>query len=124
MDIVKVVDEENTDKAIRYVYDHAISTKISYDTFKNFVMSCNADELPEFYILKSKGNYIGYFLFLADTMQSVPKPFTFLACHNGDKLSKENHCILLKFMIDRATKKNCNTLLNLAKYELNQLEKS
>ena len=39
--------------------------------------------LPEFYVISEQGKYIGYILLLADKKEDIPKPFTFLACHNG-----------------------------------------
>ena len=118
MEIVMLAAEENRDAAIKYVYDHAIPSKIPYDTFHAMVLDRPRDGLPEFYILKSEGAYIGYLLLLADTMETIPKPFTFLACHNGDKLSRANHCELLQFIMRRAEQKKYPKLEWLARNEL------
>ncbi len=42
-------------------------------------------------MISEQGKYIGYILLLADKKEDIPKPFTFLACHNGDTLPKETH---------------------------------
>ena len=77
--------------AIHYVYDYAVPKQIPLDTFEKFVRSSKEGTLPEFYVISENGKYIGYILLLADKKEDIPKPFTFLACHNGDTLSKENH---------------------------------
>ena len=77
--------------AIHYVYDYAVPKQIPLDTFEKFVRSSKEGTLPEFYVISENGKYIGYILLLADKKEDIPKPFTFLACDNGDTLSKENH---------------------------------
>ena len=73
--------------AIHYVYDYAVPKQIPLDTFEKFVRSSKEGTLPEFYVISENGKYIGYILLLADKKEDIPKPFTFLACHNGDNLS-------------------------------------
>ena len=65
--------------------------KIPLDIFKEIVQSSKENCLPEFYVISEQGKYIGYILLLADKKEDIPKPFTFLACHNGDTLPKETH---------------------------------
>ena len=67
------------------------SPKIPLDIFKEIVQSSKENCLPEFYVISEQGKYIGYILLLADKKEDIPKPFTFLACHNGDTLPKETH---------------------------------
>lgn len=102
MEITALAAEKDRDKAIRYVYKQVAPSKTPFFLFKHIVLKSPPDNLPEFYILKDNGNYIGYLLLLADSMKEVPNPFSYLACHNGDELSYEDHCSLLRFAIQRA----------------------
>lgn len=118
MEIIKIVNDVNVMCAIEYVYNRISLANTSYTDFVNCIVNCSSSGLPEFYIIKDNGKYIGYLFLLADTMKLVPKPFTFIACHNGDTLSKKNHCDLLEFMIGRAVFNKCQTLYKLANHEL------
>lgn len=120
MEIVVLALEEY--KAIRYVYNHAISSKISFDTFNSIVMNSPIDNLPEFYVLKCDDSYVGYLLLFANSMREVPTPFSYLACHNGDELSYEHHCELLRFAIKRAIDRNYDKLGWLMINELLELQ--
>lgn len=118
MEIRKIIEEKDKIKAVKYVYDKAIPSKFSYDIFESLVLNNSSDSLPEFYVLKEKGEYIGYLLLFADEMKNIPKPFTFLSLHNGDELLYSEHCDLLKFIIERSKKKKYTTLEKLASHEL------
>lgn len=121
MEIIAVNFEKNRDRAIRYVYEHAMSSKISYHDFKTTILN-DSDESFGFYVLKNDGVYIGYLLLLADSLDEVPKPFSFLACHNGDELSYEQHCKLLEFAIKIAKEKGFIKLEHLMKDELFEIQ--
>ena len=95
---------KNEDNAIQYVYASAVPQKI-----------------PEFYVISENGKYIGYILLLADKKEDIPKPFTFLACHNGDTLPKETHKKILEFIGKRCRVNNWNKLAWLAEQESHQL---
>ena len=69
-------------------------------------------------VLTDKSKYIGYLLLLADKKEDIPKPFTFFACHNGDKLSVEKHKELLEFVRKRGHEKGWEKLVWLAENEL------
>ena len=84
---------KNEDNAIQYVYASAVPQKIPLDIFKEIVQSSKENCLPEFYVISEQGKYIGYILLLADKKEDIPKPFTFLACHNGDTLPKETRLV-------------------------------
>ena len=116
MEFVMLTNEEAS--ATKYVYDNAISKKISYDFFRRFVGNSKNNGLPELYVIEDSGQYIGYLLLLADKKEDIPKPFTFLACHNGDQLSKEQHKKILEFIKERAAKKGWKKLLWLAENEI------
>lgn len=117
MEFVLLTKEEAG--ATKYVYENTISKKISYDFFKSFVRkNSKNNELPELYVIKDNGQYIGYLLLLADKKEDIPKPFTFLACHNGDQLPIEQHKKILEFIKIRAKKKGWKTLLWLAENEM------
>ena len=107
--------------AIHYVYDHAVPKQIPLDTFEAFVRSSKEGTLPEFYVISENGKYIGYILLLADKKEDIPKPFTFLACHNGDTLSKENHSKMLEFINKQCHANGWNKLAWLAEQESHQL---
>ena len=77
---------KNEDNAIQYVYASAVPQKIPLDIFKEIVQCSKENCLPEFYVISEQGKYVGYILLLADKKEDIPKPFTFLACHNGDTL--------------------------------------
>ena len=91
--------------AIHYVYDYAVPKQIPL----------------EFYVISENGKYIGYILLLADKKEDIPKPFTFLACHNGDTLSKENHKKILEFINKQCHANGWNKLAWLAEQESHQL---
>lgn len=116
MEFILLTKEESS--AIKYVYEKAISKKISYDCFKRFVRNSKNNGLPELYVLEDSGQYIGYLLLLADKKENIPKPFTFLACHNGDQLSIEQHKKILEFIKIRANEKGWKKLLWLAENEM------
>ncbi len=107
--------------AIHYVYDYAVPKQIPLDTFEKFVRSSKEGTLPEFYVISENGKYIGYILLLADKKEDIPKPFTFLACHNGDTLSKENHKKILEFINKQCHENGWNKLAWLAEQESHQL---
>ena len=107
--------------AIHYVYDYAVPKQIPLDTFEKFVRSSKEGTLPEFYVISENGKYIGYILLLADKKEDIPKPFTFLACHNGDTLSKENHKKILEFINKQCHANGWNKLAWLAEQESHQL---
>lgn len=121
MKIQMLNHEMKYQKEIKYIYNKAIPSKIPYSVFENLVLNSPCNELPEFYILKNEGECIGYLLLLANTTDTIPKPFGSLACHNGDKLSQENHRCLLQFIIDRAKEKKYFKLERIAQYELSSL---
>ncbi len=123
MEITALNLETDQDSAIRYVYEHAIPSKISYETFKMTILK-DLSEPYNYYILKNEGNYIGYLLLFADSLNKVPKPYSALAYHNGDELSYEQHCELLKFAINKAEEKGYNKLEYLMKDELFILNKT
>ena len=102
MEVVWLYDERN---AIPYVYDSAVPSKISFGVFERLVQD-------------SKKGYLGYLLLLADKKEDIPKPFTFFACHNGDKLSVEKHKELLEFVRKRGHEKGWEKLVWLAENEL------
>ena len=60
MEVVKIMEitalflEKDRDKAIRYVYERAISSKIQYITFKTTILN-DSSEPYSFYILKNEG---------------------------------------------------------------------
>ena len=85
---------KNEDNAIQYVYASAVPQKIPLDIFKEIVQSKKED---------------------------IPKPFTFLACHNGDTLPKETHKKILEFIGKRCRVNNWNKLAWLAEQEIQQL---
>ena len=91
------------------------------DIFKEIVQSSKENCLPEFYVISEQGKYIGYILLLADKKEDIPKPFTFLACHNGDTLPKETHKKILEFIGKRCRVNNWNKLAWLAEQEIQQL---
>ena len=122
MEITALFLEKDRDKAIRYVYERAISSKIQYITFKTTILN-DSSEPYSFYILKNEGSYIGYLLLFADSLDEVPKPFSVLACHNGDELLYEQHCELLEFMIEKAKEKGYFKLERLIKDELFRMRK-
>lgn len=95
--------------------------KIPLDIFKEIVQSSKENCLPEFYVISEQGKYIGYILLLADKKEDIPKPFTFLACHNGDTLPKETHKKILEFIGKRCRVNNWNKLAWLAEQEIQQL---
>ena len=115
MEVVWLYDERN---AIPYVYDSAVPSKISFGVFERLVQDSKKGYLPEFYVLTDKSKYIGYLLLLADKKEDIPKPFTFFACHNGDKLSVEKHKELLEFVRKRGHEKGWEKLVWLAENEL------
>ena len=92
---------KNEDNAIQYVYASAVPQKIPLDIFKEIVQSSKENCLPEFYV--------------------ISKPFTFLACHNGDTLPKETHKKILEFIGKRCRVNNWNKLAWLAEQEIQQL---
>ena len=102
---------KNEDNAIQYVYASAVPQKIPLDIFKEIVQSSKENCLPEFYVISEQGKYIGYILLLADKKEDIPKPFTFLACHNGDTLPKETHKKILEFIGKRCRVNNWNKRL-------------
>lgn len=112
---------KNEDNAIQYVYASAVPQKIPLDIFKEIVQSSKENCLPEFYVISEQGKYIGYILLLADKKEDIPKPFTFLACHNGDTLPKETHKKILEFIGKRCRVNNWNKLAWLAEQEIQQL---
>ena len=112
---------KNEDNAIQYVYASAVPQKIPLDIFKEIVQSSKENCLPEFYVISEQGKYIGYILLLADKKEDIPKPFTFLACHNGDTLPKETHKKILEFIGKRCRVNNWNKVAWLAEQEIQQL---
>ena len=112
---------KNEDNAIQYVYASAVPQKIPLDIFKEIVQSSKENCLPEFYVISEQGKYIGYILLLADKKEDIPKPFTFLACHNGDTLPKETHKKILELIGKRCRVNNWNKLAWLAEQEIQQL---
>ena len=112
---------KNEDNAIQYVYASAVPQKIPLDIFKEIVQSSKENCLPEFCVISEQGKYIGYILLLADKKEDIPKPFTFLACHNGDTLPKEAHKKILEFIGKRCRVNNWNKLAWLAEQEIQQL---
>lgn len=115
---MKIVPLNNEKNAIKYVYDSAVPQKISFECFEKLVMNSENGCLPEFYVIVGKEHYIGYLLLLADKTENIPSPFSFLACHNGDKLSKKEHIELLEFIKKRACEKEWKKLVWLAENEL------
>lgn len=118
MKIVQLKDEIN---AISYVYNKAIPKKIPFDIFNNLVLNEN-NNLPKFYVLIDNNEYIGYLLLLADKKEDIPKPFTFLACHNADELDDKNHKELLEFIIKNGKENGWQKLVFLAENDLKNLK--
>lgn len=118
---MKIVPLRNEKNAIKYVYDNAVSRKISLEYFEKLVENSENDCLPEFYVILDKESYIGYLLLLADKKEDIPIPFSFLACHNGDQLSRTEHIEMLKFIKKRACEKEWEKLVWLAENELKDL---
>ena len=117
MEIVWLCTEK---KALQYVYESAVPSKISFGTFEKLVQNSKKGSLPEFYVLIDKGEYIGYLLLLADKKEDIPNPFAFLACHNGDQLSEEAHKELLMFIKNRGSEQGWKKLVWLAENEINE----
>lgn len=114
---MEIVLLSNSEEAIRYVYYSAVPKKIPFADFERLVHNTPNGCLPEFYVITDEGKYIGYLLLLADKKEDIPKPFTFLACHNGDELPIEKHNELLEFVKKRGREKGWEKLVWLAENE-------
>ncbi|MGN0251911.1 MAG: hypothetical protein ACI4EH_11190 [Oliverpabstia sp.] len=120
MKMVWLCNEKN---AIQYVYENAIPPRISFCTFERLVQNSKNGCLPEFYVITDNGEYIGYLLLLADNVEDIPPPFKFLACHNGDQLSEEEHKELLEFIKKRGCEKGWKKLVWLAENEIKEKQR-
>ena len=112
------LDNIKLKSAVQYVYSKAVSHNISFCEFEKRVYESKKGSWPEFYALMDGGAYVGYLFLLADKKENIPRPFSFLACHNGDELSESKHRELLEFVKARGIDNGWDKFVWLAENEM------